>query len=252
MARPLRRRAERLRTSALLLRRVPVGEADLIATFFTEERGLLAAVARGARRSTKRFGGLEPMHLLRLELDERAGADLAGLVEASIERPRLHLTADLPRLDAAGRALRWVRDITPAHIAEPDVWRELNRLLDELDTPPGAPTSPEHPPLTPDAVLVVAGLRFLNAFGWGLDLGRCVRCGRTCDPGTSAYADPARGGLVCRACGGGRLLLRAELRERLADLASGGEGAIAPDDLRTALDLVEGALTAHASGGAGT
>ncbi|AKT42300.1 DNA repair protein RecO [Chondromyces crocatus] len=244
-----RRRTERLQTLALLLRAVPIGEADLVVTFFTEERGLLAALARGARRSAKRFVGLEPMHLLRLALDERPGAELGVLSEASIEHPRLHLTSNLARLEAAGRALRWVRDIAPAHTAEPEVWRELNRLLDELDEAPRrGPAEADAPALPPDAALVTTGLRLLGAFGWGLDLSRCVSCGRACAQGTSALADPARGGLVCRACGGGRLLLRAELRERLAAIAEGGEGTIPLDDLRTAFDLVEGALTAHASG----
>ena len=180
------------------------------------------------------------MHLLRISADERPGAELSALAEAAIERPRLHLTADLARLEAAGRALRWVREIAPAHIPEPDAWREINRLLDRLDDP--AEASP------PDVCLVAAGLRLLTAFGWGLDLGRCVRCDRRCDPGASAYADPARGGLVCRACGGGRLLLRAELRSRLAAIAAGEDASFPPDDLRAALDLVEGALAAHASG----
>lgn len=240
--RAVRPKTERLRTEALLLRRVPFAESDLIVTFFTEERGVLSAVARGARRSSKRFAGLEPMHLLRLGLEERPGAELAVLTEATLERPRLHLIADLGRLDAAGRALRWVREIAPAHTVERDVWRELNGLLDQLDDPA------ERRP--PEACLVVAGLRLLAAFGWALDLARCVRCGRVCEPGSAAYADPTRGGLVCRACGGGRLLLRADLRARLASAAEGQEDiSIPPDDLRTALDLIEGALTAHASGG---
>jgi len=240
MARPTRPRTERLRSAALLLRRVPFGEADLVVTFFTEERGLLASVARGGRRSSRRFVCLEPMHLLRISADERPGAELATLAEAAIERPRLHLTADLARLDAAGRALRWVREIAPPHTPEPDAWREINRLLDELDDPAASSA--------PEARLIAAGLRLLSAFGWGLELDRCVRCGRACAPGSAACADPARGGLVCRACGAGPLLLRAELRERLAALGRGDDVPIPPEDLRAALDLVEGALTAHASG----
>jgi DNA repair protein RecO (recombination protein O) len=240
MARSIRPKTERIRTAALLLRRVSYGEADLIVTLFTEERGSLSAVARGGRRSVKRFSSLEPMHLLRVAVEERPGEELGVLSETAIERPRLHLVADLDRLQAAGRALRWVRAIAPAHTAERAAWRELNRLLDQLDDP-GERRAPA-------ACLIAAGLRLLIAFGWGLDLVRCVRCGRSCDAGMAAYADPARGGLVCRACGGGRLLLRAELRAQLAAAAEGAEVAIAGEDLRAALDLLEGALAAHASG----
>ncbi len=46
---------------ALLVRSVPYGESDLIATFVTAEEGKVAAIVRGGRKSTKRFGGaLEP------------------------------------------------------------------------------------------------------------------------------------------------------------------------------------------------
>lgn len=241
MPRTARARTERLRTEALLIRRVPFGEADLIVTFFTEQRGVVSAVARGGRRSSKRFSALEPMHLLRVELEERPGAELGLLSEAAIERPRLHLVADLDRLEAAGRALRWLREIAPTQTPEPRAFRELNLLLDRLDDP--------RAPLLPDAWLAATGLRLLSAFGWGLELAQCVRCGRPCDPTSPSYADPAKGGLVCRACGGGPLLLRPDLRARLVAAAEGDDEAILPADLRAALDLVEGALAAHASGG---
>lgn len=241
MARSARTRAERLRTEALLIRRVPFGEADLVVTFFTEQRGVIAAIARSGRISGKRYASLEPMHLLRVTLEERPGAELQVLSEAAIERPRLHLVTDLGRLEAAGRALRWLREIAPTQTAEPRAFHEVNRLLDRLDDPLAS--------LVPDAWLAATGLRLLAAFGWGLELEQCVRCGRPCDPTASSYADPAKGGLVCRACGGGPLLLRADLRARLLAAADGDDTALLSADVRAALDLVEGALAAHASGG---
>ncbi len=76
---------------ALLVARHPLGEADLIVRLFTESHGMVSAIARNALRSHKRFPALEPMHLLgvRLELGER---DLATLVEARLERPRIAAT----------------------------------------------------------------------------------------------------------------------------------------------------------------
>ena len=47
-------------TDAVILRRTPVGESDLIVALFTRDHGRVSAVARGARRSRKRFpAGLE-------------------------------------------------------------------------------------------------------------------------------------------------------------------------------------------------
>src|SRR5436190_16957342 len=98
MARSVRSRTERLRTEALVVRRVPFGEADLMVGLFTEQRGMISAVARSARRSARRFPAIEPMHLLRVAVDARPNAEVAVLAEATIERPRFRLVGDLARL----------------------------------------------------------------------------------------------------------------------------------------------------------
>jgi DNA repair protein RecO (recombination protein O) len=237
MPRSSRPRTERLRSEALLVRSAPFGDADVMVTLFTEQKGVLSAVARSARRSMRRFPSLEPMHLLRVGLEERPGGDVGMLTESSIARPRLVLVSSLDRLEAAGRALRWVRGAAPPHTPEPALWIEINTLLDRLDAP--------EPPAPPEALVAGMGLRLLATVGWGLDLGRCVRCGRACDPGASAYLDPGEGGLVCRACGGGRVLLRGERRERLLAASQGDDAALGAEDVRLALEIVDAALAAH-------
>jgi len=221
------------RTRALLLRRVEHGESDLIVWLFTEELGRLSALARGARRSQRRFGGmLEPFQTLVVELDEPAGGgELFTLREATLDVSRIGLTASLDAMDAAGRALSWVRTAAPPRTPEPAVWTALQVLLDRLDASPR---------VNPRLVLAEQGLVLLSAFGWGLDLERCVRCGRPCEPHRAALIDPIRGGLVCRACGGAKTRLSGPLRARLA------EGSLEPGDVDVALELVERALQAHA------
>jgi DNA repair protein RecO (recombination protein O) len=192
----------------------------------------LPALARGARRSQKRFGGaLEPFHTLRIEVEEPGMGELFQLREATIETMRLRLTEDLERMDAAGRALGWVRTAAPPRIAEPEVWRAITNLLDRLNAPSA---------IDPKLVLAEEGMRLLAAFGWGLDLERCVRCGKPCEPQKAALVDPTRGGLVCRACGGARLRIAGAARARLV------AGRLEPGDVEVALDIVERALEAHA------
>ncbi|UQA59995.1 DNA repair protein RecO [Polyangium aurulentum] len=239
MPRPTRKRVEPIRTEALLVRRVPVGEADLIITLFTEARGMMGAVARSARRTSKRFAGLEPMHLLRVSLEERAGSDLALLVEASIAKPRLHLTTALDRLEAAGRALRWIRGVAPPGTPEPGLFCTVNDLLDALDVAP--------PEGSVNAHLATAGLRMLGNIGFGLVLDRCVHCGKPCAPEATACLDAEAGGLVCRACGGARLVVRSALRARIEAAAAGDDAAILAEDAQVVVDLVEAALSAHAA-----
>lgn len=223
------------------MRKAPFGEADAVVTLFTEERGIVSAVARSALKSSKRFPSLEPMHLLRVGLDERAGAEIGVLAEAEIARPRLVLIADLARLEAAGHALRWVRRAAPPHTPEPALWAVINTFLDDLN----APVDLDDPRPTPQARLAGLGLRLLAAIGWGLDLERCVRCARPCDS-SSAFVDPAEGGLVCRACGGARFLLLKGRRARFLAAAQGDDAALQDDDPTAAIALVEATLAAHA------
>src|SRR5436305_1072202 len=111
-------------------------KADAIVTLFTEELGKLAALARGARKSTRRFAAaLEPMHTIRVTLDERPGAELCALREAVVIQPRAHILGDLSRMNAAGQALRWVRAGSPQRTQEPEVWAEIEALLERLDDP---------------------------------------------------------------------------------------------------------------------
>lgn len=225
-------------TRAFLLRRVDYGETDLVVTLLTEALGRVSAIARGARRSRKRFGGtLEPMHTLTVRFDDRAHAELGVLREASIERARLNLTGNLRKMEAAGRALGWVRRALPPRTPEPEVLQALEALLDRLDDGTGASEPRLH--------LTEFGLRLLAAVGWGLDLNRCVSCGKPCENGRSALVDAARGGLICRACGGAKLALAGGARARLALAAAGQAGALHAGDVEAGLDLVEQALRAH-------
>ena len=221
---------------ALLLRRVEYGESDLVVTLLTDSIGRVSALARGARKSVKRFGGvLEPMHTLRISYDDRAGAELVVLREAKLERARPFLVTSLERMQAAGQALNWVRKAAPPRTPEPEVWAAMEALLDHLgDAEDSA---------SPRARLAATGLRLLSAFGWGIDFERCVSCGKQATAGQAAAVDAARGGLVCRDCGGARRRLSGDERRALSDAALGGK---LDDELAAlALDLVEQALKAH-------
>lgn len=234
-----RQASARIASDALLLRRVEYGESDLVLTLLTQKLGKVSALARGARKSSKRFGGaLEPMHTLAVELDERAGAELFTLLEAKLRVARAGILSSLPAMEAAGKALNWVRRAAPPRTPEQAPYAVLTTLLDRLSAAPAAEAC--------SVALAEAGLSLLSAFGWGIDFERCVRCGRQAQPTQSASVDAARGGLICRSCGGARLRLSAESRQRMARAATGETSLLTPDDAPDALVLVEAALGAHA------
>jgi len=237
----------RVESAALLVRSVAFGEADLVLTLFTETDGKLSAIARGARRSSKRFAGaLEPIHELVVTLEDK-GKELCLLKEARIGRPREGLTRDLDAMEAAGQALRWVRHLCPARTPEPAAWRSLRQLLDRLDEGPAPVEGPAPARVLASQHLAAFGLGLLAEVGYALELGQCTRCGRPCPEGRPAFVDAAGGGLVCTSCGGARRTMNRELRAA-ARRAQAGD----PELLMTAaqaselVSIVEEAMSAHA------
>ena len=227
-----------IQTEALLLRSVPYGEIDVIATFFTRTEGKISALSRGARKSMRRVGGaLEPVHTLFVSLEDR-GRELATLKEARIVTQRSGVVGDLDALEAAGVALRWLRHVCPPRTPEPRAWDTVNTLLDVLD----ARDQPAR------SALAAAALRLLADVGYALELEQCVRCGRPCPPGRAAFVDTSRGGLVCQSCGGARVRLGGDLRVRALEIAAGGNPALTKEEAEELLVLVDAAMAVHAPG----
>lgn len=235
-------------SDALLLRSVAYGESDVVATVLTESDGKLSCLARGARKSKRRFAGaLEPVHTLALRIDDK-GAEMCALREARIARAREGLTRHLDAVEAAGHALRWARQLCPPRTPEPGAWATLVGLLDALDTA-GATGRAAHPKV----LLAGAALRLLADVGWALELSQCVACGRARPEGRSAYVDASRGGIVCRACaassanaGGARRRLLSNELLLIANRAQQGDRVDMPlAHANELISLVEDAIQAH-------
>ena len=250
-----RRPSEQPESLALVLRRTPYGEADLVVLLFSRELGRISALARSARKSERRFGGhLEPFHTLSVQLDPGAGSSLARLGEARIVTPRPHLLDNSRALFAAGKFTQWIRHAATENTPEPELWALAESCLDQLDgavrdaprSKPLEPT-PSHPQ-PPSATLTLAthGLRLLVACGWRLELERCVQSGVRCPPGKTAMIDPERGGLISAVHGGAPFKVDGPTRQRLITTQAGLADALEEADADLALQLVERCLRAHA------
>lgn len=237
-------------TLALVLRRTPYGDSDLVVSLFTEHLGQVTALARAARKSQRRFGGqLEPLHTLTVTLDEREGSELLALKEAQIRTARIQLLQNLSGMEAAGKILSWVRHAAPEHTPEPPLWQLTESCLDELEAGVArAGAGPMSGAPAPSALLTLAshGLRLLVVSGWRLELEHCVQSGVRCPDGKSAMIDPERGGLVSRARGGAPFSVAGAARQRLIAAQAGDLRALTEADAALALELVERCLRAHA------
>ena len=204
-----------IRSSAVLVRSVDYGEADRIVTLLTERHGLLALIARSARKSQKRFAGaLEPFGVIEAELAIGRG-DVGRLASARLMRGFPSLLGSLTAMREAGRALELVREATPPRESDPRLLETVVQLFETLAGPDA----------NVEATRAAFELRYLSLLGLAPRVDACARCGREPEPAQSALFDGAVGAILCRACGGGPILLPASTR-RLMSVATGAEWAI--------------------------
>ena len=197
-----------LSTPAIVLRAVNYGEADRIVTLFGRETGRVSALARGARKSQRRFaGGLGLCAVGVASLRERAGADLLTLegFDTTVSYPSLG--TDVARMAHAAYAAELVTKLCAPRQVERAVYGWLEALLGLLDAE-GA--SAER--------LRVFELGLLRGLGFGPVTDRCAACGES-TPTTRYRWDPDRGGAVCTACARVGRPITAEARAALTHLS---------------------------------
>jgi DNA repair protein RecO (recombination protein O) len=132
--------------------------------------------------------------------------ELAHLERVAVDRSFHEILRSLDAIGAAGAALAVIRERVPDHEPEPAVFHAAERFLSALND--GAPA---------EESLLSLQIRVLGMLGFAPTLDRCVACGKMPGPGKAASFDASRGGIVCRACGGGPLLLSpAALRRWMA------------------------------------
>jgi len=113
-------------TEAFVLRSQPLGESDRVVTFLTRAEGKIRGVAKGARRSRRRFGSnLELLSRVRLGYFEREGADLARIESAELLESFYKLQEDPER----GAVLACLAEISDAFAREQQEDEAFFRLL---------------------------------------------------------------------------------------------------------------------------
>jgi DNA repair protein RecO (recombination protein O) len=187
-----------LHTEALVLRSVDFGESDRIVHLLTPALGRLPAIAKGARRSKRRFPGtLDLMNRLAVQIERRRPSALARLDGARLLRTFEGIRSDSARFALACYLLELLDRLAPEGGGPADLRRLFAFALEALAwIDAGAPDV---------RMRTLLELRALAALGLRPELGRCVRCGRGIEPERPAAAARVRfvigeGGPVCAAC----------------------------------------------------
>jgi DNA repair protein RecO (recombination protein O) len=176
----------------MVLRATPYGESDLIVHLFTVDHGKVSALARGARKSQRRFAGALGLLVLgQYQLRQRRrGAELWSLESAHVVREWTSLATDVAAVAHASYAIELVRELLPAEQPEPAALALLVELHEALAAHGPSPS-----------VLRAFELALLDAVGSAPSLDCCVGCGATDSLDLpSVIFDTGRGGVACPGC----------------------------------------------------
>lgn len=176
-----------------MLRTVELAESDLVVHLLTQENARLSAIAKGARRSRRRFpGALDLFQRVRIHAERRGAARMARLEQAVLVDSFPALRAHPVRFALACTLVELLGRLAPEGAARADA----RRLFDFAVT---ALSGLEH--ATPDLRLRSwLELRTLDALGLRPELRRCVRCGVEVKGEPRVGFHVAEGGPICAAC----------------------------------------------------
>ena len=231
----------RLCTAAVVLGASNYGESDRIVTLLGRELGKVRALARAARKSTRRFGaGLGLFSLGTAELTEKHSSDLVTLESFDCVRGFAGLTADLGKVAYAGYAAELVRELCAWRHPEPQLFELLVECLSLVEAEPIRPE-----------MLRLFELLVLDAHGLRPELERCVRCSDLAQDEAGQGIEGASGGVVCGRCAQGRARAlngatrRALLRAQGLSLRQHGALDLPSETNRQAREALAALIAAH-------
>jgi DNA repair protein RecO (recombination protein O) len=172
---------------AVILRTRDYLESDRLITFFSRSQGQLTGIAKGARRSKKRFvHTLEPLSHVLITYADRSSSGLVRIDASELKNGFIELRNDVVRLGYAGLGCEVVLEMSPARQANPTLFTLLNQYLDQL----AGKGDPEN-----SSFLFL--LRMLGLSGYAPNLHTCLRCSRDSTSGQAWYFSISQGGLLC-------------------------------------------------------
>jgi len=184
----------RHRTQAIVLSTRDYGEYDRIVALCTRDSGRITGIAKGAKRSIKRFGGaLETGSSIEVSLYEKKGASLIRLEHCDLLDTWKTIRGNLEKFLIMCQILEMVRELLPEREKNSEVFLLLLHMITLLEKLP----SPEAGPF-----LLTFEIKLLRLIGFRPNLEQCVVCKKAIhdQEGLSLGFNPVKGGVVCSEC----------------------------------------------------
>jgi DNA repair protein RecO (recombination protein O) len=206
-----------VRLEAIVLRTYPLRDTSRIVVLYTRERGMVRAVAKGARQPKSRFAGaLEPLGRIQSVLYVKEGRDLELLSSAELLEATASAEAGLERITYAQSAAEFVDRLVWGEEPHEDLYDLLLAALRQLARVPDDALA---------AVTIAFQLQATSLLGYRPVLDRCVACGRVMT--AWQYFAAGRGGVMCPRCAGEEVGAIRLSRDAVAELTRLGKTDLA-------------------------
>jgi DNA repair protein RecO (recombination protein O) len=177
-------------TQAVILRTVDFSESDRMVSCYTKDFGRLHGVAKGAKRSLKRFGSaLEPFTLNEITFFMREHRGMVRLERCRIVRAFPEIAQNVRRVALGTYLLELILGLTPEHEKHAEVYRLLVYYIDLLTQPSFR-----------ESMIHLFELRLFALLGYEPQFMHCVACSTPFDIQTDYFFSIQRGGIICARC----------------------------------------------------
>jgi len=181
---------EQKKTEAIILRTKDFGESDLIVTVFSSLYGNLKGIAKGARRSSKRFvNSLTIFSLVNLEFRERRSGDLVWLETCELIEGFPEIRSDYNLLLKASYMVELTEILFPSNVQSSEMFQLLKFGLGSLSEKQNT-----------EEIMIIFQARAMKTGGFGINLSKCSLCTRPYKGKGRALFHPPSGSIVCLGC----------------------------------------------------
>jgi DNA repair protein RecO (recombination protein O) len=178
------------KTTGFVLRALSYGESDLIVTFYSNEFGKLKGIAKGAKRSKKRFANVfEPFSLTNIIFTRKSRDMLAFIESCEIIDHYDAVRRDLEKTLMASYFIDLADHFSPEGKKNEKVFELLQTFLTLLGAEKAS-----------DAVVRFFEMRMLKLAGFEPTLDHCIMCKTSVTNGSAYYFYANEGGIKCARC----------------------------------------------------
>jgi DNA repair protein RecO (recombination protein O) len=177
-------------SQAIIMRIREFGESDLLVTFFTQGKGRLKGIAKGGRKSRKRFANcLDVFCLTELEYSLKREGSLYFLNSGRLINAYPGIRSDFTILSRASYMVELTEILFPWGVADRKMFELLKGSLNALTEMDKG-----------DIIPLIFEIKAMTLGGYGINFDRCTICGRPYKGEGRAVFKRDKGGIACLKC----------------------------------------------------